>query len=76
MAALRATPDSEAQLVLKMTTEDGNIEFRFYQYSERRSYMTINGDGQFFILSDRVEKIWGDALKIINGEDVVATDKN
>lgn len=76
MAALRATPDSEAQLVLNMTTEDGNIEFRFYQYSERRSYMTINGDGQFFILSDRVEKIWGDALKIINGEDVVATDKN
>lgn len=76
MAALRATPDSEAQLVLRMTTEDGEIEFKFYQYSERRSYITINGDGQFFILSDRVEKILNDALKIINGEDVVATDKN
>ena len=76
MAALRATPDSEAQLVLRMSTEGGDMEFKFYQYSERRSYITINGDGQFFILSDRVEKIWGDALKIINGEDVVATDKN
>lgn len=76
MAALRAKPDSEAQLVMTIKTEDGDFTFRFYQYSERRSYMTINGEGEFYILSDRVVKIFKDALKIIAGEDVDATSKN
>lgn len=76
MAAYRAKPDSEAQLVMTVKTEDGDYTFRFYQYSERRSYMTINGEGELYILTDRVNKIFTDALKIIAGEDVTATSKS
>jgi uncharacterized repeat protein (TIGR02543 family) len=74
--AFRSKPDSEAQLVMTIKTEDGDFTFRFYQYSERRSYMTINGSGELYILSDRVVKILNDALKVIAGEDVTATAKN
>ncbi len=76
MAALRALPDSGAQLVMSVKTEEGDFLFKFYRYSERRSYMTINGEGELYMLSDRVEKIFNDALKIMAGEDVTATAKN
>ncbi len=76
MAALRAKPDSEAQLVLTITLEDKTLTYRFYQYSERRSYITVDGVGSFYILSDRVDKIWGDAEKIIDGIDVDPKAKN
>ncbi|HHT54134.1 MAG TPA: hypothetical protein GX011_04265 [Clostridiales bacterium] len=75
MAALRAQPDSQAQLVMTIKTESGVDTFRFYRYSERRSYMTIGDSGSLYVLSDRVEKIFSDALKVIAGEDVSATSK-
>lgn len=75
-AALDAKADSEAQMVMTIGTEEGDFVFRFFRYSERKSYFTINGYGNYYMLSDRVEKIWNDAAKVIAGEDVTATDKN
>lgn len=75
-AALDAKPDSEAQLVMTIGTEEGDFVFRFFRYTERKSYFTINGYGNYYMLSDRVEKIWNDAAKVIAGQDVSATDKN
>ena len=75
-AALNAKKDSEADLVMTINTENGELTFRFFRYSERKVYFTVNGGGNYYMISDRVEKIWTDANKIIAGEDVTATDKN
>jgi len=75
MANLRALPDNQAQLVMTIKAETGVDTFKFYRYSERRSYMVINGTGSLYVLSDRVEKIFRDAEKVIAGEDVTATSK-
>jgi len=75
-AALDAKSDSEADLVMTIETEEGDFVLRFFRYSERKVYFTINGYGNYYMLSDRVEKIWNDAAKVIAGQDVTATDKN
>ena len=61
---------------MTINTENGEFTFRFFRYSERKVYFTVNGGGNYYMISDRVEKIWTDANKIIAGEDVSATDKN
>lgn len=75
-AEYKAKPDSEAELVLSISTEGGDFVFRFFRYSERKSFFTINGEGNYYMVSDRVEKIWNDALRVLAGQDVSATDKN
>ena len=75
-AELDAKADSEAELVMTIKSEEGDFVFRFFRYSERKVYFTINGYGNYYMLSDRVEKIWNDAVKVIAGQDVTATDKN
>lgn len=75
-AEYKAMADGEAELVLSIGTEAGDFEFRFFRYSERKSFFTVNGDGNYYMVSDRVEKIWNDALKVLAGEDVSATSKN
>ena len=74
MAALRALPDSECQLVLSIDAEDlatvynpthykgkennsESLTYRFYRYSEGRSYMTINGEGEFYVDASYVQKL-------------------
>lgn len=77
MAEYRALPDSEADLVLTIQSLSGReIVYRFYQYTERKSYMTINGQGVFYILNDRVQKFITDAQKAVAGETIEATAKN
>lgn len=44
--------------------------FDFYRYSTRRCYYTINGIGEFYVLSDSVEKAIADCLKVMNSQDV------
>lgn len=74
--AFKAKSDAEAELVMTIETEDGTFEYRFFRYSERRCFFTVNGSGNYYMISDRVEKLWNDALRVIAGEDVAATDKN
>lgn len=74
--AYKALADSEAELVMTIETEKGSFEYRFFRYSERKCFFTVDGSGNYYMLSDRVEKLWNDALRVIAGEDVSATDKN
>lgn len=74
--AFKAKSDAEAELVMTIETEDGTFEYRFFRYSERKCFFTVNGSGNYYMISDRVEKLWNDALRVIAGEDVAATDKN
>lgn len=77
MAELRKTPDDEADLVMTVRSLSGReIVYRFYRYTERKAYMTINGQGVFYILNDRVQKLITDAGKTVAGIEFEATSKN
>ncbi len=91
MAALRALDDSKCQLIISIDAEDyakttnpsyfpqnnkKQMVFRFYRYSEGRSYMTINGEGEFFVEASFVEKMLADAKRLEDGILIDSTAKN
>ncbi len=60
-----------------VTTLGGDVtEYGFYRYSTRRALLTINGVGQFYVLVDVPEKIIEDAIKLANGIEIDAYEKN
>ena len=62
----------------EMTITDRNgeaVTYRFYIYSTRRCFYTVNGVGEFYVLRDQVEKLLRDADRILNGLPVDANDK-
>ena len=64
---------------IPLTTCENNTkyyEFRFYRYSEGRSYMTINGEGEFFVDSSFVQKMLADAKRLEEGILVDSSSKN
>ena len=82
MAALRDKDDSECQLIIKLSAEDyasitnpnyhpvnnkADMVFRFYRYSDGRSYMTINGEGEFWVDASFVEKLIADTGRLEDG---------
>lgn len=68
--------DSECQLILTVHTESGReLKYRTYQYSERRSYVTLNGTGEFYILRTMADKIIADAKRVQSGEAISSTGK-
>ena len=74
MAAL-AADEKNCQLTLTFITDSTELVYKFYPYSERRSYMTLNGEGQFYVLRSMVEKIIADADRVTRDEPVKHTDK-
>ncbi len=89
MAALRAD-ESKCQLELTLIAEDiatvtnpdnhdennrKELVYRFYRYSEGKSYLTINGEGEFFVDASFVEKLISDARKVEQGVLVVTESK-
>ena len=74
MAALAADP-ANCQLTLTIVTDSTELVYRFYPYTERRSYMTLNGEGQFYVLRSMVDKIIADADRITRDEPVDSTTK-
>lgn len=94
MAALRATPDEDCQLKLTILLDDGKgatryAVYRFYQYTERKSYMTIelldspedagnpeNGQGLFYVSRTFCDKLISDAYRFIEGVEIVVDSKN
>ncbi len=63
------TTDAEKlYATMKITTNAGvETEYKFYAYSTRRCFMTINGEGEFYVLRDQVRKMLSDAQKVIDG---------
>ncbi len=74
----RQTTDPEDLLLtLKIQMDDGTeYEYKFYEYSTRRCYYTINGKGEFYVLRDAVEKLVSDYSRLMAGEDVDSWSKN
>lgn len=67
----------ELLLTLRFTTDAGKIyEYKFYPYSTRRCYYTVNGQGEFYVLRDIVDKAVSDTKKVLAGEIVDSWAKN
>jgi hypothetical protein len=74
-----ALVSDEANLVLtfEYTLKSGDVEtLRFWQYSTRRTLLTINGKGEHYVYLDRASKILSDYGKVWRGEVVDSHAKN
>ncbi len=82
----KLSPDEEAalladdsKLLLSMTvkdTEGGVKDFKFYKLTSRKAYITVNGDGGFYVMTDRIEKVITDAQKFFNNIPIDPMTKN
>ena len=71
------TDESKLIATISMTFKSGEKrEYKYYAYSTRRCFYTINGDGEFYMLRDELQKILNDAERVLNGEQVDYEDKN
>ena len=69
-AALVSDP-SKLMLTFSYTTTSGEVsEYKFYQYSTRRAFVTLNGDGEFYTYVDMIEKVINDTEKVLVGMDI------
>ncbi len=63
-------------LTLTLKTTDGQeYVYRFYQLTSRKAYITINGNGSFYVIPSRVQKFITDAQRFFNLELINPTDK-
>lgn len=58
----------------KLSGDEGTL--RFYRYSTRHSLVTVDGIGEFYVLTDLIDKIRNDTVRILSGEEIVAYSKN
>ena len=71
-----STSTDEWVMRLTVVTDLGlEYVYDFYNYSTRRCYFTINGEGEFYCLRDKVEMILSDTVGIMNGEEISSVDK-
>ncbi len=73
-----ALVSDESKLLVTLTvkdTEGGEKVYKFYRLTSRKAYITINGNGGFYVLADRVEKFVSDAQKFFVCELIDATSK-
>ena len=85
-------PNSPCVLKIRLTARDllGNerdVVYRFYRYSERRAYVTVelvgedgesdpqNAYGSFYVLHSFAQKLIEDAKRVVDGVEVEATSK-
>ena len=94
MAALRETPDGECMLKITASMADYKgttqyLVFRFYRYTERHAYMTVevldsadapsspqNAQGRFYVLQSFCTKLVADANRVLIGEEVTSSSKS
>jgi hypothetical protein len=74
--AFKNSDDSTCQMKLTLDTKVGaQYIFRTYQYSERRAYITANGEGDFFVMRSFIDKIINTSKVVFEGTNVDPTDK-
>jgi hypothetical protein len=63
-------------LTLTVKTNDGKeYVYRFYELTTRKAYITINGNGGFYVSPNRVQKFVTDAQRFFDLEVIDASDK-
>ena len=54
--------------------DDGSVlEYKYYSYSSRRCYVTVNGEGEFYVNKKDVFKMLCDANRAAHG---LTVDRN
>ena len=94
MAAFRNSPDSDCLLKITIHADDGkgesaNLVYRFYRYTERKAYMTVEvldsattsatpekGQGTFYVLQSFCDKLVSDAYRFMEGVEITVNSKN
>ena len=72
-----STATDELLLTLRYTTDAGKVwEFKFYPYSTRRCFYTVNGNGEFYVLRDILDKAISDSRRVVEGLTVDSWAKN
>ena len=74
--ALIAEGSDAWQLTLTVKDTEGNENtYSFYKLTSRKSYITINGNGGFYVMTNRVDKFAADAQRFFANETIDATAK-
>lgn len=69
LAALES--DEKLYMTLTIETHEGKTtEYKFYPYSTRRAYYTVNGEGEFYVLRDMATKVITDSEKVMTNEEI------
>ena len=68
---IAALTDDDLQLTLTIETRAGQKRvYKFYPYSTRRSYYTVDGKGEFYVQRDMATKVITDAEKVMTNTEV------
>ena len=69
--------EKNRQLTMTATMRDGTVlRYDFYNYSDRRTYYTINGAKcDFYVLRTMVNKLAADVIRVTRDETVNSEDK-
>ncbi len=66
----------ECMMTLTVVTDAGEVTvYKFYPYSTRRCFYTVNGTGLFYTLNDQVQKALNDTVRAVKGEPIDAEGK-
>jgi hypothetical protein len=64
-------------LTLRLTDTEGTVtEYKFYSLTARKAYITVNGNGGFYVTPGRVQKFITDTQKFFNNEPINPTAKS
>ena len=75
-AALLADPSKHILTLTLKDTEGTETVYRFYSLTARKAYITVNGNGGFYVSPIRVEKFVSDAQKFFADEIITPLSKN
>ncbi len=63
--------DSKYMATIRITLLDGTVEeFKFYRETNRRALLTANGEGEFYVLTDWLEKLYSDTNRLLQGIEI------
>ena len=67
-------PEEESRallLTMEITFRNGSVRtYKFYSYSERRCFMTVNDNGEFYVMRSMIRKLVSDADKLLSYQTV------
>jgi len=71
---LAERPESEPTVTITLGTiaPGENVVVEFLPINDRNSFMLINGEGRFYVLNSRVDKVIKDMFKLLNGEEIMS----
>jgi hypothetical protein len=74
-AALIADPSKLLMSVTVKTIYDTENVYKLYSLTSRKAYLTINGNGGFYVNATRVQKILNDVERFMNNQQIDHSSK-